>query len=103
MRNWNPKALGTSNTGSNPEAQQLASWFESFDIRHVLENLEDREISDQVTTAWQTTHGNIYDTLDYLKRNIPGWLSRFEKDPQAVTDTVKKIAAELEKKQRSID
>lgn len=73
-----------------PEAQQLQEWFDGFDVTHKFEST-----TSQVKTALEQSDGNAYRTLDYLKRNIPGWEARFEEDPAGVAkeleDTIEKI------------
>lgn len=74
------------------EARQLAEWYDSFDVRTILENEEKLE---QVRTAWEQSNGDIYTTLDVLKRNFPGWESRFEDDPQSVTKELEQLVAKI--------
>jgi hypothetical protein len=75
------------------EARELDSWFNSFDVRPVVESSDPRS---EVYAAWQAADRNKYRTLDYLKRNQPGWLSRFEEDPESVTDEISSYIEEFE-------
>ena len=78
------------------EAKDMMGWLESFD----LQISENEAKTDQVKAAWVASDGNKYQTLDYLKRNVPGWESRFEADPSAVTAELDEIIEQLKKSEK---
>jgi hypothetical protein len=78
------------------EAKDMMGWLESFD----LQISENESKTDQVKAAWVASDGNKYETLDYLKRNVPGWESRFEADPSAVTAELDEIIEQLKKSEK---
>ena len=86
---------------STPELRRLMEWFDGFDTRRILEDdLEheaDQEKLKQVSVAWQATNHNIEKTLDYLKNNYPGWLSKFEQDPDAVVQELQSLVDRVRK------
>ena len=82
---------------SNPEQRQLDEWFQQFDPTRIFENSEDTESLEQIRTAYTASNKDMYRTLDYLKRNVPGWQSRFEADPKKVTDQIEKAVSEFKK------
>lgn len=94
ITDWNkPFALKTSQPAQPVrEARELQRWFDSFSPT-LVETDSSRE---EVFTAWQASNKNKYRTLDYLKRNHPGWRSRFEADPESVTDEITQLIAEFE-------
>jgi hypothetical protein len=96
LRDWKSPKAPTQSIQSTPatfkEARELMSWFNSFGPSLA----EDKGLEAQVQTAWEASNHNKYETLDYLKRNVPGWQSRFEADPQAVTNELEEIISTLE-------
>jgi len=78
------------------EAQEMMGWLENFDPQIV----EDDSKTEQVKAAWLASDGNKYETLDFLKRNVPGWESRFEADPATVTAELDELIDQLKKSEK---
>ena len=93
IRDWKTPKLESA-TATFREARELQSWFEDFEPKLMIES-DDRK--SEVYAAWKATDHNKYRTLDYLKRNVPGWLSRFEADPEEVTTEITNYVTEFEK------
>lgn len=92
IADWKMPTTSPQTTQPVREARELQSWFDSF-----APKLQETENSrEEVFTAWQASDKNKYRTLDYLKRNHPGWRSRFESDPESVTDEISQLVDEFE-------
>ena len=77
------------------ESRQLQEWFDSFEPKTIFENQEKAE---QVQIAFDQSGGDIFRTLDILRRmKTTDWNSRFEEDPKSVTDEVTEIVDTLKK------
>jgi hypothetical protein len=80
------------NSCTTPEMKHLTEWFNSFEVRDLFEDDAADAEQEQMQVAWEASGGDIHDTLDYLKANYPGWESRFEEDPESVTQQLEDFA-----------